>query len=137
MGLVVDTSALIAWERGAAEIPSDLPLEGSLTIPAIVWAEAMVGVLLAETSARAAKRRSHLDSVRAALGIEPFTAEIAEHYAEIHSTLSRAGRMIPANDIAVAATARALGFGVLVGPQDEAHFRTVPGLTVYVLQAGK
>jgi hypothetical protein len=33
----------------------------------------------------------------------------------------------------VAATARSLGHGVLVGPQDEAHFRAVPGLEVSVL----
>jgi len=26
-----------------------------------------------------------------------------------------------------------LGFGVLVGPADEAHFRRVPGLRVHVL----
>jgi predicted nucleic acid-binding protein len=115
-------------------MPSDLAMEEVLTIPAIVWAEAIIGVLLAESPVRAASRRKRLDSVRSALGIEPFSAEAAEHYAEIHATLSLAGRMIPANDIAVAATARALGFGVLVGPQDEAHFRAVPGLKVSVLR---
>ena len=119
------------------EMPSDLPLEDTLTIPAIVWAEAVIGILLAESPARAASRRKRLDNVRSALGIEPFTAEAAEHYAEIYAALSRAGRMIPANDIAVAATARALGAGVLVGPRDEAHFRTVPGLLVRVLKAKK
>ncbi len=133
MGFVIDTSALVAWERGAGEMPSDLPLEETLTIPAIVWAEAVIGVMLAESPARASRRRKWLDDVRSALGIEPFTVEAAEHYAEIYAALSRAGRMIPANDIAVAATARALGAGVLVGPQDEAHFRTVPGLVVRVL----
>ena len=137
MGLVIDTSALIAWERGMGEMPSDLPLQDTLTIPAIVWAEAMIGVFLAETPARAAGRRRRLENLKSALGIQPFTAEMAEHYAEIHAALSRAGRMIPANDIAVAATAKALGVGVLVGPQDEAHFRTVPGLIVCVLGAKK
>jgi tRNA(fMet)-specific endonuclease VapC len=133
MGLVIDTSALIAWERGMGEMPSDLPFEDTLTIPAIVWAEAMIGVLLAETPARAARRRRRLDNVRSALGIQPFTGEAAEHYAEIHAALARAGQMIPANDIAVAATARALRAGVLVGPQDESHFRRVPDLRVCVL----
>jgi predicted nucleic acid-binding protein len=47
--------------------------------------------------------------------------------------MSRDGRLIPANDLAVAATAIELGFGVLVGPHDEAHFRQVPGLRVVVL----
>jgi predicted nucleic acid-binding protein len=135
MGFVIDTSALIACERGVAEMPAGLPPEEVLTIPAIVWAEAMIGALLAGTAARAARRRRRLDHLREALGIEPFTAEAAEQYAEIHATLSRAGRMIPANDIAVAATARALGMGVLVGPQDEAHFRAVPDLDVYALRA--
>ena len=137
MGLVIDTSALIAWERGLGEIPSGLPLKEPVTIPAIVWAEAMIGVLLADTPVRAAKRRRRMDSLRSAFGIQPFTVEAAEFYAEIHSILSRTGRMIPANDIAVAATARAIGFGVLVGPNDEAYFRTVPGLSVSVLDATK
>jgi hypothetical protein len=33
----------------------------------------------------------------------------------------------------VAATARQLKFGVLVGPRDEQHFRSVPDLRVEVL----
>ncbi len=41
--------------------------------------------------------------------------------------------MIPQNDISVAATARTLGFGVLVGPKDEAYFMRVKGLEVSVL----
>lgn len=51
----------------------------------------------------------------------------------IFSELSRAGRLIPQNDIAVAATARAIVFGLLVGPADEAHFLQVSGLDVRVL----
>jgi len=137
VGLVIDTSALVALERGIGELPSGLPLGDILTIPAIVWAEAMIGVHFAESPSRAASRRKRLDGIRAALGIQPFTAEAAECYADIYAALSRAGRLIPANDIAVAATARALGFAVLVGPRDEAHFRTVPGLHVCVLTAKK
>ena len=49
--------------------------------------------------------------------------------AELH----RAGALIPQNDMQVAATARSLNFGVLVGPQDEGHFRRVNGLEVRVL----
>jgi len=44
--------------------------------------------------------------------------------------------MIPQNGISVAATARNLGFGVLVGTKDESHFRRVEGLEVRVLGAG-
>jgi hypothetical protein len=38
--------------------------------------------------------------------------------------------MIPANDLAVAATAVHLEFGVLVGPKDEEHYRRIPALAV-------
>jgi hypothetical protein len=41
--------------------------------------------------------------------------------------------MISQNDMAVAATARCLNCGVLVGPKDEAHFRRVAGLEVRIL----
>ena len=41
-----------------------------------------------------------------------------------------AGTMIPANDLAVAATALQLDFGVVVGTQSERHFRYVPDLRV-------
>ncbi len=68
MGLVIDTSALIAWERGIGEIPSGLPVEDFVTIPAIVWAEAMIGVRMAETPTRAVTRRKRLDTLRSALG---------------------------------------------------------------------
>ncbi|MBI4634989.1 MAG: hypothetical protein HY727_01440 [Candidatus Rokubacteria bacterium] len=44
--------------------------------------------------------------------------------------LSRAGRLILANDLAVAATVLHLGFGVLVGPAGDEHFRQVAGLRV-------
>jgi predicted nucleic acid-binding protein len=63
-----------------------------------------------------------------------FGTEIAEVWAELFAALERRGSRIPANDLAVAATALFLGFKVLVGPQDEEHFRRVEGLTVEALK---
>ena len=133
MGLILDTSALIAWERlDTIELPATLVDEEILILPAVVWAEALVGVRLADTSQRAARRRAQLEALRRTLDIFPFTADVAEHYADIAAELSRAGTPIPQNDLAVAATARHLGYGVLVGPRDEAHFLRVEGLSVRV-----
>jgi predicted nucleic acid-binding protein len=73
--------------------------------------------------------------LRRVMGIEPFTAETAEHHADIFAELTQSGTMIRQNDIAVAATARCLGCGVLVGLKDEAHFRRIAGLEVRVLTA--
>jgi predicted nucleic acid-binding protein len=76
---------------------------------------------------------ARLEALRRAMGIEPFTAETAEHHADIFAELTQSGTMIPQNDIAVAATARCLACGVLVGTKDEAHFRLIAGLEVRVL----
>ena len=134
MGLILDTSALIAWERTQDE-GKVVVLDGEeeLVMPAVVWAEALAGVRLADSASRAARRMARLEALRRVMGIEPFTAETAEHHADIFAELTQSGTMIPQNDIAVAATARCLGCGVLVGPNDEAHFRRVLGLVVTVL----
>jgi predicted nucleic acid-binding protein len=132
----VDTSALVELERMVGgRSAGELPWDEELVLPAIVWAEALVGVRLADTPLRAAQRRARLEGVQARVPIEPFSAVIAEHYADIFAELMQAGEMIPQNDIAVAATARAAGFGVLAGPKDEKHFRRVTGLAVHVLRA--
>ena len=62
--------------------------------------------------------------------VVPFAPAGAEYWAEVFAALQRAGTPIPANDLVVASTALELGFGVLVGPHDEARFRRVPGLRV-------
>lgn len=137
MGLIVDTSALVALERsgtGWEEALSSIAGEPA-ALPAIVYAELLVGAQLAESPARAASRRSKIDALVSRVEIVAFGAEVAERWAELFAALSRAGRLIPANDLAVAATALHLGFGVLVGPRDEAHFRAVPGLRVERLVA--
>ncbi len=145
MGVVIDTSALVAAERSAGSAGAARPagwerLIGQLAgetavLPAAVYAELCVGVLLADSPQRAARRRARIDALAAAVPIVDFGAAIAEEWARLFSTLSRAGQLIPANDLAVAATAVHLGFGVLVGPADERHFRLVPGLRVELLDA--
>jgi len=136
VAIVLDTSALIELEKSLSqEQPPSFPDEEPVVIPAVVWAEALIGVRLADSPSRAARRRAHLEAVRQHAEIEPFTPEVAEHYADIYAELSERGAMIPQNDLTVAATCRALGFGVLVGPRDEEHFRRVEGLDVTVVSA--
>jgi predicted nucleic acid-binding protein len=132
LGLVIDTSALVALERisgpweGALATVADEPA----VVPAIVYAELLVGVLLAGSPTRVASRRAKIHALLSSAPVVDFTEEVAEHWARLYAALSQAGEFIPSKDLAVAATAAHLGFGVLVGPQDEAHFRRVPDLRV-------
>ena len=128
MGLVVDTSALISFERAHGSWDQILEEHGgeAVALPAIVFAELLVGVLLT------GRGRSSVDALLARVPLVDFGREIAELWAELFADLRLGGGVIPANDLQVAATAVHLGFGVLVGDKDEAHFRRVEGLRVEV-----
>lgn len=131
MGLVIDTSALVAIER-SGEVPPDL-LEERVFLPAVVWAEAMVGVHRAATPEIGIRRHRRLEALREQLDFCDFDRVVAERYAELVAVLARKGQMIPQNDLAVAATALCLKHRVLVGVSDEKHFRVVPNLEIVVL----
>lgn len=134
MGLVIDTSALVALERGGRPGGWSESLSAEpVAIPAIVYAELLAGVELADTPARAASRQAKISALVARAPVVEFDKEIAARWARLFATLHEEGTMIPSNDLAAAATALHLDFGVLVGPQDERHFRRVPDLRVVAL----
>ena len=139
MGLVIDTSAWVAFERRSSEDEArSLRSLGSIlsepvVLPAIVLAEARVGGALADTPKRAAARKARIDALGAGIPTVDFGAEMAQEWATLFAVLTKKGRMIPSNDLAVAATAIELGFGVLVGPADERHSKLVPRLRVVTL----
>ena len=140
MGVVVDTSALVAAERHGATDASGAPttwsdllgrLAGeSAVLPAAAYAELLVGVHLADSPGRAASRRARIDALTARVPVVDFDSAIARWWAQLFADLRRAGELIPANDLAVAATALHLGFAVLVGPSGEGHFQRVSDLRV-------
>ena len=132
---MIDTSALVALERAGGSFKRVMDAAGDepVALPAAAYAEVLAGVLLADTPARAARRRAKIDALVARVPVVEFGAGAAERWAEIFSALHREGRLIPSNDLAVAATALHLGFGVLVGPEGEGHFARVDGLRVEVL----
>ena len=126
---MIDTSALVAaeragdaWERALAGLG-----EEPVALPAIVYAELLVGVELANAGGRAAGRRARIEALTVRVPLVEFGSGVAVHWARLFAALSRAGRLIPAHDLMVAAMAQFLEFGVLVGPRDEAQFRAVRG----------
>jgi tRNA(fMet)-specific endonuclease VapC len=137
MGLVIDTSALAAVERAGSAWDEALRTlaNEAVVVPAIVYAELVVGIELADTPLRAAARRAKVAALLARVPPVEFGREVAERWGELFAQLSRRGALIPANDLAVASTALHLGFGVVVGPRDDAHFRRIPGLRVELLPA--
>ncbi len=133
MGLVVDTSTLVAIERGDGSFPQS---DETVALPGIVLAELLVGVSMADNADRAASRQRKVQSLLDRVAVVPFDEFVAERWADLFVQLRRRGSLIPSNDLCVAATALHLDFGVLIGPGDEAHFRQIPALRVDVLGSG-
>lgn len=120
--------------RGIDELVATLSEEAAV-IPAIVLAELLVGVRFAPSAREASRRRGKVDALADRLPVVAFDEQVAERWADVRVELAQRGRTIPANDIAVAATALTLDFHVLVGKRDEALFRQVEGLGVIALGA--
>jgi predicted nucleic acid-binding protein len=144
VGLVIDTSAIVEIERiaesrnGDADTWDELRAragEAVVVIPAIVCAEILLGVELASGTKRAAQRRARLEELCARVPVIDFDLSVARAWARLFAALQQSGRMIPANDLAVAATADHLAYGVLVGRGGEKHFRAIEGLDVMTVNA--
>jgi predicted nucleic acid-binding protein len=141
VGLVIDTSALIDVERSTpakqetvwAKRLGELA-EEAVVLPPIVLAEMWAGAALADTAARVASRRARVHALASHVSLAEFDSETARVWGDLFAELTRLGTMIPSNDLTVAATARRLQFGVLVGAAGERHFRKVPNLRVEVLR---
>ena len=131
MGVVLDTSAVVAMERAGGDLADILGRldEEAVALPAIVLAELLVGVRLG-SKRRIDERKAKIARLREMTRLIEFNGEIAERWAELFVVLEKRGKRIPTNDLAVAATAAHLGYDILVGPRDEGHLRAVPNLRV-------
>lgn len=129
MGLIADTNIFIRAERlGLADPAAGLPPNEETAISAITLSELFEGVHLASRPDRAAWRRFRVEQIAATMPIISFTAEIARVHAQLRASLIRAGRIIGAHDLIIAATAVSLGWDVVTTNAKE--FRQVEGLGV-------
>lgn len=134
MGLVLDTSALVDLERRGAALAASIPQRTTkVFVPAIVVAELWLGIACASNATIRQRRQNKIDGLLAHVDVIPFTEDLAPTYARIYATMRQRGTPMPANDLAVAATALHYGHELLVGSAGESHFRTVPDLEVLVL----
>lgn len=134
MGLVLDSSVLIAAEREAKPV-SDLFLqleqmhgETEVVISSITVIELEHGLHRANTPALAQQRRAYLDTIFLALTAEPFTREMGQLAAKIDAEARRAGRVISFEDLLIGVTALHFGYGVCT--RNLRHFRMIPNLNV-------
>jgi len=137
MGLVLDSGVLIAAERDAKPVSELLATleyehgETEIVLSSITVIELEHGLHRAQTAEQARKRREYLDTLFAAVPVEPFTREMAQLAAKIDAEARQLGRTIPFADLLIGATA--LHFGYAVGTRNLRHFQMVPNLAVMQL----
>lgn len=95
----------------------------SVGLSLITWAELLYGAARSQHTALA---REKLDAIVAMIPVLPLPEEAAEHYGDIRAALAGAGTPIGANDLWIAAHARAANLTVVTNNPRE--FERVAGL---------
>jgi tRNA(fMet)-specific endonuclease VapC len=134
MGLVLDSSALIAAERGERSVSDVLAAlerehgQTEIVLSVVTVVELEHGLHRAQTPEIAQRRRDYLDSVFAAIPVEAFTKEMAQVAARVDAETRRAGKVVPFQDLLIGVTA--MHFDYHVGTRNPRHFEMIPGLSV-------
>ena len=130
MGALIDSSVLIAAERGALDLEHLLTgsAEMELAISAITAAELLHGVHRASKARYRAQREAFVERLLEAWPVLPFDFTAARIHARVWSSLAAKGVSIGAHDLIIAATALANGLALVT--HDKRRFSKVPGLQV-------
>lgn len=138
MGLILDSSAIIAGERkghSAADVLSGIravagPEPAALSVISVIELEH--GIWRAKTAAQASARRMFMDDLFQAVPVYPLTFDIARLAARIGGEAQRNGTSIPFQDLVIGVTA--LQFSYAVATLNVRHFQMIPGLVVKPLR---
>ncbi len=130
MGLILDTSVLIAVERGTLD-PDRLAHgreDTDVGMSAITVAELLHGVHRADSEARRLRREAYVERLIASLMVFPFDLTTARIYSRLWAGLARKGVSLGAHDLMIGATALALGYSVAT--MDLRDYPRIEGLTL-------
>ena len=133
MGLIIDTGVLIRLERdrAAVDFSAYKPRHGDGFISVATCSELLVGVHLANTEQRRARRSAFVEAIFHLFRPLPFDLEVARVHARLVSSLGR-GVTLGALDLIIGATAIRYGFPVLT--TNVTDFRRMPGCAVEPLE---
>jgi predicted nucleic acid-binding protein len=128
MGLIVDTSVLIAAERRRFDLGrlfKDNPKE-SFYIASITAAELLHGVERAQPAARRKARAAYVEGVLDSFEVIDFDLPVARRHATLWATLELSGSIIGAYDLLIAATGLQNEYAILT--LNSSEFQRVEGL---------
>ncbi len=130
MGLILDSSVLIAAERGNFDLPAFIEAEAPMApvyISAITASELLHGVERATPEHRS-RRHTYVEAVLDGTPILPFDLACAREHAKLWAELEAAGNRIGSHDMLIAATC--LRFGHRLATLNEKEFSHLEGLAL-------
>lgn len=130
MGTLIDTSVFVAAERGRLDLRQWIAAREheEFRLSAITASELLQGVLRAPLGRRRDVRRALVEGLLEEMPVQAFDLDVARVHGQLWADLSAKGAVIGAHDLIIAATARALDFGVAT--LNEREFRRIPRLVV-------
>ncbi len=133
MGVILDSSVLIAAERGQFRLAALLESLGDtpVAIAAITASELLHGVHRARSPAVRLRRSAFVEALLGEIPVRDFGLGEARLHAELWAELAEGGTIIGAHDLQIAATAIAGGDALVT--LNHRDFGRVPGLTLQPL----
>jgi predicted nucleic acid-binding protein len=134
MGIIFDTSTIIAIERGHKSLDAFIAgrEEEPFGISVVTAAELLHGIERADTEERKLRRQAFVEKVIISFPVFPFDLTVGRIYARIWAAVARKGWTVGAHDLIIAATAFSLDYTVAtVNIRD---FEKIPGVKMEKLQ---
>ena len=130
MGTLVDTSVLIAAERGDIDFGAALPRQrrDDVATATICVSELLHGLHRMTNAVARARAERSIDAILIDLSIVDFDLEIARLHARLGADLAATGTAVGAHDLIIAATALSLDYRIAT--RDRRSFPRIPGLDV-------
>ena len=134
MGLILDTSVLIAAERGSLQLEVLLNDRATqaVAVAAVTASELLHGVHRAADAAGRARRAAFVEGLLDIIPVLPFGLRDARRHAELWAELVQAGTPIGPYDMLIAATA--LARGDALATLNTRDFQRIPGLELVGLE---
>jgi len=130
VGALIDSSVLIAAERGTLDLDSVLEKYGEIdfAIAAVTASELLHGVYRADGKERRGRREAFVETLLSRLPVIAFDLIAARSHARLWAQLAANGVTIGAHDLLIAATAIARGLDIVT--RDDRSFSIIPGLSL-------
>ena len=129
MGTLIDTSVLIAIERGELDLATVREDdEGELAIAAITASELLHGVHRLRGAVARTRAERFVEHMLDVIPVIPFDLDVARIHARIDAELSAAGAAVGDADLMIAATAVWLDYRIAT--RDLRSFPKIKGLSI-------